>query len=136
MYGCPLAKKRKTQDKQPQEPAPKRKPFAVKADSSSVDECYDSDGTEDGDEKDEAEEEEGSDEDDEPRDDDDDDDEGGRDEDIEDEDEDGEDGEDDEDDDDDDEENGNLQRGGEDRAVGGAASGRMVWGRRPWRMRA
>uniref|UniRef100_A0A8C9EF99 Myelin transcription factor 1 like n=1 Tax=Phocoena sinus TaxID=42100 RepID=A0A8C9EF99_PHOSS len=101
VYGCPLAKKRKTQDKQPQEPAPKRKPFAVKADSSSVDECYDSDGTEDGDEKDEAEEEEeGSDEDDEPRDDDDDDDEGGRDEDIEDEDEDGEDGEDDEDDDD------------------------------------
>ncbi|XP_060165903.1 myelin transcription factor 1-like protein isoform X11 [Globicephala melas] len=101
VYGCPLAKKRKTQDKQPQEPAPKRKPFAVKADSSSVDECYDSDGTEDGDEKDEAEEEDGSDEDDEPRDDDDDDDEGGRDEDIEDEDEDGEDGEDDEDDDDD-----------------------------------
>ncbi|XP_022417171.1 myelin transcription factor 1-like protein isoform X15 [Delphinapterus leucas] len=100
VYGCPLAKKRKTQDKQPQEPAPKRKPFAVKADSSSVDECYDSDGTEDGDEKDEAEEEDGSDEDDEPRDDDDDDDEGGRDEDIEDEDEDGEDGEDDEDDDD------------------------------------
>uniref|UniRef100_A0A8C6B6E4 Myelin transcription factor 1 like n=1 Tax=Monodon monoceros TaxID=40151 RepID=A0A8C6B6E4_MONMO len=101
VYGCPLAKKRKTQDKQPQEPAPKRKPFAVKADSSSVDECYDSDGTEDGDEKDEAEEEDGSDEDDERRDDDDDDDdEGGRDEDIEDEDEDGEDGEDDEDDDD------------------------------------
>ncbi|XP_012908326.2 myelin transcription factor 1-like protein isoform X4 [Mustela putorius furo] len=47
VYGCPLAKKRKTQDKQPQEPAPKRKPFAVKADSSSVDECYESEGSED-----------------------------------------------------------------------------------------
>ncbi|KAM6149786.1 myelin transcription factor 1-like protein isoform 8-T8 [Erethizon dorsatum] len=58
VYGCPLAKKRKTQDKQPQEPAPKRKPFAVKADSSSVDECYESDGTEDMDEKEEDEEEE------------------------------------------------------------------------------
>ncbi|XP_064350832.1 myelin transcription factor 1-like protein isoform X4 [Camelus dromedarius] len=58
VYGCPLAKKRKTQDKQPQEPAPKRKPFAVKADSSSVDECYDSDETEDMDDKEEEEEEE------------------------------------------------------------------------------
>ncbi|XP_040849843.1 myelin transcription factor 1-like protein isoform X3 [Ochotona curzoniae] len=58
VYGCPLAKKRKTQDKQPQEPAPKRKPFAVKADSSSVDECYESDATEDMDEKEEDEEEE------------------------------------------------------------------------------
>ncbi|XP_073905182.1 myelin transcription factor 1-like protein isoform X3 [Castor canadensis] len=58
VYGCPLAKKRKTQDKQPQEPAPKRKPFAVKADSSSVDECYESDGTEDMDEKEEDEDEE------------------------------------------------------------------------------
>ena len=58
MYGCPLAKKRKTQDKQPQEPAPKRKPFTVKADSSSVDECYDSDGSEDADEKEEDEDEE------------------------------------------------------------------------------
>ncbi|KFO31221.1 Myelin transcription factor 1-like protein [Fukomys damarensis] len=44
-------------DLQPQEPAPKRKPFAVKADSSSVDECYESDGTEDMDEKEEDEEE-------------------------------------------------------------------------------
>ncbi|XP_006882913.1 PREDICTED: myelin transcription factor 1-like protein [Elephantulus edwardii] len=58
VYGCPLAKKRKTQDKQPQEPAPKRKPFAAKADSSSVDDCYESDGTEDMDEKEEDEEEE------------------------------------------------------------------------------
>ena len=53
-----MAKKRKTQDKQLQEPAPKRKPFAVKADSSSVDECYDSDGSEDVDEKEEDEDEE------------------------------------------------------------------------------
>ncbi|KAK1333316.1 hypothetical protein QTO34_006857 [Cnephaeus nilssonii] len=57
VYGCPLAKKRKTQDKQPQEPAPKRKPFAVKADSSSVDERYESDGSDDTDEKEEDEEE-------------------------------------------------------------------------------
>ncbi|XP_035883506.1 myelin transcription factor 1-like protein [Phyllostomus discolor] len=59
VYGCPLAKKRKTQDKQPQEPAPKRKAFSAKADSSSADERYESDdGTEDLDEKDEEEEEE------------------------------------------------------------------------------
>uniref|UniRef100_A0A8C4KDL6 Myelin transcription factor 1 like n=1 Tax=Dromaius novaehollandiae TaxID=8790 RepID=A0A8C4KDL6_DRONO len=57
VYGCPLAKKRKTQDKQPQEPAPKRKPFVVKADNSSVDECYETDGTEEMDEKEEEEEE-------------------------------------------------------------------------------
>lgn len=55
-----MAKKRKTQDKQPQEPAPKRKPFAVKADSSSAEDCYDSDGSEDGDEKEEDEEDEDS----------------------------------------------------------------------------
>nr|XP_012419409.1 PREDICTED: myelin transcription factor 1-like protein isoform X1 [Odobenus rosmarus divergens] len=67
VYGCPLAKKRKTQDKQPQEPAAKRKPFAVKADSSSVDECYESEGSEDGDEKEEEEEDEFSDDEAEPR---------------------------------------------------------------------
>ncbi|XP_070284724.1 myelin transcription factor 1-like protein isoform X8 [Myotis yumanensis] len=67
VYGCPLAKKRKTQDKQPQEPAPKRKPFAVKADSSSVDERYESDGSDDTDEKEEDEEEEDSEDEDEPR---------------------------------------------------------------------
>uniref|UniRef100_A0A8C0DHS3 Myelin transcription factor 1 like n=1 Tax=Balaenoptera musculus TaxID=9771 RepID=A0A8C0DHS3_BALMU len=109
VYGCPLAKKRKTQDKQPQEPAPKRKPFAVKADSSSVDECYDSDGTEDGDDKEEDEEEDDSDEDDEQREDEDEDDEGDREEEEEmeeedeEEDEDGEDVEEDEDDEDDEE---------------------------------
>ncbi|XP_016011311.2 myelin transcription factor 1-like protein isoform X2 [Rousettus aegyptiacus] len=70
VYGCPLAKKRKTQDKQPQEPAPKRKPFAAKADSSSVDECYESDRTEDMDEKDEDEDEDDSEDEDEPREDD------------------------------------------------------------------
>ncbi|XP_041420976.1 myelin transcription factor 1-like protein isoform X10 [Xenopus laevis] len=56
VYGCPLAKKRKTQDHKPQEPAPKRKPFLGKADNSSVDECYETDGTEDMDEKEEEEE--------------------------------------------------------------------------------
>uniref|UniRef100_A0A6I8S1J7 Myelin transcription factor 1-like n=1 Tax=Xenopus tropicalis TaxID=8364 RepID=A0A6I8S1J7_XENTR len=56
VYGCPLAKKRKTQDNKPQEPAPKRKPFPGKADNSSVDECYETDGTEDMDEKEEEEE--------------------------------------------------------------------------------
>nr|AAC53457.1 myelin transcription factor 1-like [Mus musculus] len=71
VYGCPLAKKRKTQDKQPQEPAPKRKPFAVKADSSSVDECYESDGTEDVDDKEEDDDEEFSEDNDEQGDDDD-----------------------------------------------------------------
>nr|XP_019607578.1 PREDICTED: myelin transcription factor 1-like protein isoform X2 [Rhinolophus sinicus] len=101
VYGCPLAKKRKTQDKQPQEPAPKRKAFAVKADSSSVDECYESDGTEDMDEKDEDEDEQSDDED-EQRDEDEDEEEADREED-EDEDEDG-DGEDEDEDEDEDEE--------------------------------
>ncbi|XP_030627014.1 myelin transcription factor 1-like, a isoform X2 [Chanos chanos] len=32
VYGCPLAKKRKTQEKQPQEPVPKRRPFLKTAD--------------------------------------------------------------------------------------------------------
>nr|XP_035937505.1 myelin transcription factor 1-like protein isoform X9 [Halichoerus grypus] len=116
VYGCPLAKKRKTQDKQPQEPAPKRKPFAVKADSSSVDECYESEGSEDVDEKEEDEEEEFSEDEDEHREEDEEDEEGDREEEEEleeeedDDDEDGEDVEDEEedeeedDDDDDDEE--------------------------------
>ncbi|XP_032285904.1 myelin transcription factor 1-like protein isoform X2 [Phoca vitulina] len=118
VYGCPLAKKRKTQDKQPQEPAPKRKPFAVKADSSSVDECYESEGSEDVDEKEEDEEEEFSEDEDEHREEDDEDEEGDREEEEEleeeedDDDEDGEDVEDEEedeeeDDDDDDEEEDN-----------------------------
>ncbi|KAM4771913.1 myelin transcription factor 1-like protein isoform 5-T5 [Rhinophrynus dorsalis] len=55
VYGCPLAKKRKTQDHKPLEPAPKRKPFSAKADNSSVDECYETDGTEEMDEKEEEE---------------------------------------------------------------------------------
>nr|XP_025864966.1 myelin transcription factor 1-like protein isoform X2 [Vulpes vulpes] len=114
VYGCPLAKKRKTQDKQPQEPAPKRKPFAVKADSSSVDECYESEGSEDVDEKEEDEEEEFSEDEDEHREEDEEDEEGDREEEEEleeeedDDDEDGEDVEDEEEDeeeeDDDDEE--------------------------------
>ncbi|XP_066571191.1 myelin transcription factor 1-like protein isoform X3 [Amia ocellicauda] len=62
VYGCPLAKKRKTQDKQPQEPAPKRKPFLARMDNSSVDECYETDGTEEMDEKEEDEEDEEDDE--------------------------------------------------------------------------
>ncbi|XP_064411463.1 myelin transcription factor 1-like protein [Latimeria chalumnae] len=56
VYGCPLAKKRKIQDKQPQEPVPKRKPFVVRTDNSSVDECYETDGSEEMDEKEEEEE--------------------------------------------------------------------------------
>ncbi|XP_061098116.1 myelin transcription factor 1-like, a isoform X4 [Conger conger] len=64
VYGCPLAKKRKTQDKQPQEPAPKRRSFLTRLDNSSMDECYETDGTEEVDEKEqedveEEEEEEG-----------------------------------------------------------------------------
>ncbi|XP_078255332.1 myelin transcription factor 1-like protein isoform X9 [Rhinoraja longicauda] len=53
VYGCPLAKKRKIQDKQPSEPIPKKKTFLLRADNSSVDECYETDGTEELDEKDE-----------------------------------------------------------------------------------
>lgn len=116
VYGCPLAKKRKTQDKQPQEPAPKRKPFAAKADSSSVDECYDSDRTEDMDEKDEDEDEDDSEDEDEPREDDEEEeaeeeeaeeDEDGEDAEDEDEDEDG----DEDEEEDEDEDNGNLTPG-------------------------
>ncbi|XP_075057614.1 myelin transcription factor 1-like protein isoform X7 [Mixophyes fleayi] len=55
VYGCPLAKKRKTQDNKPLEPSPKRKPYSSKADNSSVDECYETDGTEEMDEKEEEE---------------------------------------------------------------------------------
>ncbi|KAJ8371624.1 hypothetical protein AAFF_G00306600 [Aldrovandia affinis] len=57
VYGCPLAKKRKTQDKQPQEPAPKRRPFLTRLDNSSMDECYETDGTEE-DNEEQGEEEE------------------------------------------------------------------------------
>ncbi|XP_063771559.1 myelin transcription factor 1-like protein isoform X6 [Pseudophryne corroboree] len=56
VYGCPLAKKRKTQDNKPLEPSPKRKPYSCKTDNSSVDECYETDGTEEMDEKEEEEE--------------------------------------------------------------------------------
>ncbi|XP_029794228.1 myelin transcription factor 1-like protein [Suricata suricatta] len=109
VYGCPLAKKRKTQDKQPQEPAPKRKPFAVKADSSSVDECYESEGSEDADDKEEDEEEEDSEDEEERREEDEEEEDGDREEEEEleeeedDDDEDGEDVEDEEEDDDDEE---------------------------------
>ncbi|XP_069584133.1 myelin transcription factor 1-like protein isoform X20 [Ranitomeya imitator] len=56
VYGCPLAKKRKTQENKPLEPSPKRKPYSSKTDNSSVDECYETDGTEEMDEKEEEEE--------------------------------------------------------------------------------
>ncbi|KAI4573916.1 hypothetical protein MJT46_005156 [Ovis ammon polii x Ovis aries] len=139
VYGCPLAKKRKTQDKQPQEPAPKRKPFTVKADSSSVDECYDSDGSEDADEKEEDEDEEDeSDEDEEQREDEEEDEDGDRedeeemdeeDEDEEDheEEEEDEDEEDEEEDEDDEEDNGNPPRA---LGSGGRAAPRAQ--RAPW----
>ena len=58
MYGCPLAKKRKTQDRQPQEPAPKRKAFLAHLDNSSMEECYETDGTEEMEERVEDEEDE------------------------------------------------------------------------------
>ncbi|KAL4648981.1 myelin transcription factor 1-like protein isoform X1 [Arapaima gigas] len=52
VYGCPLAKKRKTLDRQPLEPAPKRKPYLTQeADHSSADECYETDGTEEAEEQ-------------------------------------------------------------------------------------
>ncbi|XP_039604760.1 myelin transcription factor 1-like protein isoform X3 [Polypterus senegalus] len=55
VYGCPLAKKRKTQDRQSQEPAAKRKMPLARTDNSSVDGCYETDGTEDLDDKEEDE---------------------------------------------------------------------------------
>ncbi|XP_040352838.1 myelin transcription factor 1-like protein [Herpailurus yagouaroundi] len=119
VYGCPLAKKRKTQDKQPQEPAPKRKPFTVKADSSSVDECYESEGSEDVDDKEEDEEEYSEDED-ERREEDEEDEEGDREEEEEleeeedDDDEDGEDVEDEEEDDEEEEEDDEEEDENED----------------------
>ncbi|XP_061111063.1 myelin transcription factor 1-like protein isoform X2 [Conger conger] len=58
VYGCPLAKKRKYLDKQPQEPVAKRKPLLTRSENSSMDECYETDGTEEMDEKEEEEEEE------------------------------------------------------------------------------
>ncbi|XP_031436346.1 myelin transcription factor 1-like protein isoform X3 [Clupea harengus] len=58
VYGCPLAKKRKTQDRQPQEPAPKRKAFLAHLDNSSMEECYETDGTEEMEERVEDEEDE------------------------------------------------------------------------------
>ncbi|KPP63718.1 hypothetical protein Z043_117999, partial [Scleropages formosus] len=58
VYGCPLAKKRKTLEKQSQGPPSKKGPFLARLDNSSMDECYESDGTEEMDEKEEEEEEE------------------------------------------------------------------------------
>ncbi|XP_056620615.1 myelin transcription factor 1-like, a isoform X4 [Triplophysa dalaica] len=65
VYGCPLAKKRKTQEKPPQEPASKRRPFLTMADGElSMYESYAPDTMEEGDEREqeeieEVEEEEG-----------------------------------------------------------------------------
>uniref|UniRef100_A0A8C2FAE5 Myelin transcription factor 1-like, a n=1 Tax=Cyprinus carpio TaxID=7962 RepID=A0A8C2FAE5_CYPCA len=57
VYGCPLAKKRKTQEKPPQEPASKRRPFLTMADGEPT--MYES--YEGGEEEEEDEEEECSD---------------------------------------------------------------------------
>ncbi|XP_057208458.1 myelin transcription factor 1-like, a isoform X4 [Triplophysa rosa] len=65
VYGCPLAKKRKTQEKPPQEPASKRRPFLTMADGElSMYESYAPETMEEGEEREqeeieEVEEEEG-----------------------------------------------------------------------------
>lgn len=58
VYGCPLAKKRKTQERLPQGPPTKKKPFLARMDNSSMDECYESDGTEEMEEEEDEDEEE------------------------------------------------------------------------------
>nr|XP_055041275.1 myelin transcription factor 1-like, a isoform X5 [Misgurnus anguillicaudatus] len=70
VYGCPLAKKRKTQEKPPQEPASKRRPFLTMTDGEpSMYESYEPEAMEEGEEREqeeieevEEEEEEGDDE--------------------------------------------------------------------------
>ncbi|XP_051954957.1 myelin transcription factor 1-like protein isoform X3 [Xyrauchen texanus] len=64
VYGCPLAKKRKTQEKPPQEPASKQRPFLTMTDGeASIFESYEPEAMEEGEEReqeeiDEVEEEE------------------------------------------------------------------------------
>ncbi|XP_071398800.1 myelin transcription factor 1-like protein [Centroberyx affinis] len=57
VYGCPLAKKRKSLDRQTLEPSPKRNTYLDDMDNSTMEECYETDGTEEMDDREEEEEE-------------------------------------------------------------------------------
>lgn len=56
VYGCPVAKKRKSLDRQSVESSPKRSSYLDDMDNSTMEECYDTDGTEEMDEREEEEE--------------------------------------------------------------------------------
>ena len=55
--GCPLAKKRKSLDRQTLETSPKRSTYLDDMDNSTMEECYETDGTEEMDNREEEEEE-------------------------------------------------------------------------------
>uniref|UniRef100_A0AAZ1X1R7 Myelin transcription factor 1 domain-containing protein n=1 Tax=Oreochromis aureus TaxID=47969 RepID=A0AAZ1X1R7_OREAU len=57
VYGCPLAKKRKSIDRQTLETSPKRSTYLDDMDNSTMEECYETDGTEEMDDREEEEEE-------------------------------------------------------------------------------
>uniref|UniRef100_UPI0037E87511 myelin transcription factor 1-like protein isoform X3 n=1 Tax=Semicossyphus pulcher TaxID=241346 RepID=UPI0037E87511 len=57
VYGCPLAKKRKNLDRQTLETSPKRSTYLDDMDNSTMEECYETDGTEEMDDREEEEEE-------------------------------------------------------------------------------
>uniref|UniRef100_A0A3P9MAQ2 Myelin transcription factor 1 like n=1 Tax=Oryzias latipes TaxID=8090 RepID=A0A3P9MAQ2_ORYLA len=57
VYGCPLAKKRKSLDLEPLETSTKRSTLLDDMDNSTMEECYDTDGTEEMDDREEEEEE-------------------------------------------------------------------------------
>ncbi|XP_068573911.1 myelin transcription factor 1-like protein isoform X2 [Cebidichthys violaceus] len=57
VYGCPRAKKRKSLDRQTLETSPKRSTYLDDMDNSTMEECYETDGTEEMDDREEEEEE-------------------------------------------------------------------------------
>uniref|UniRef100_A0A4W6C8R3 Myelin transcription factor 1 like n=1 Tax=Lates calcarifer TaxID=8187 RepID=A0A4W6C8R3_LATCA len=57
VYGCPLAKKRKSLDRPSLETSPKRSTYLDDMDNSTMEECYETDGTEEMDDREEEEEE-------------------------------------------------------------------------------
>ncbi|XP_071063355.1 myelin transcription factor 1-like protein isoform X2 [Pseudochaenichthys georgianus] len=57
VYGCPQAKKRKSLDRQTLETSPKRSTYLDDMDNSTMEECYETDGTEEMDHREEEEEE-------------------------------------------------------------------------------
>lgn len=57
VYGCPHAKKRKSLDRQTLETSPKRSTYLDDMDNSTMEECYETDGTEEMDDREEEEEE-------------------------------------------------------------------------------